>query len=123
MSKNSKTSVIESKLNQPATASKKALYSAIAASAILVVFAVSALLIVLHAEASKEIVELANLCVLSLGALATTLVTGQAAIDFKGMSVLQHLSEDEKIDSNAEAPDMVVNQRIQKSRWHDDGVL
>lgn len=117
------SSVIESKLSQKPLESKKAIYALLAGSCVLLVFAVSATLIVLHAEASKDIVELANLVVLFFGATATTLITGQAAMDWKAVSALQHLSEDEKIDSNAEAPDMVVNQRIQKSRWHDDGVL
>ena len=49
--------------------------------------------------------ELANLCVMAFAALATTLITGQAVVDFKGMSVLQHLDESQDIHSNQELPD------------------
>ena len=123
MLKNSKASIIESKLTQKPLESKKALYGLLASGCVLFVFGVSATLIILHAEAAKEVVELANLVVLFFGATATTLITGTACMDWKAMSVLQHTDIDEKVDSNAEAPEVQVNQRIQKSRWHDDGIL
>ena len=60
---------------------------------------------------------------MAFAALATTLITGQAVVDFKGMSVLQHLDEYQHIDSNAEAPDVEVNQRVFKPRYFDDHSL
>jgi len=117
------SSVIEKKLSQKPLESKKALYALLASSCVLAVFGISSLLILRHAEVAKDIVELASLVVMFFGATATTLITGTAVMDWKAVSALQHMSEDVKVDSNAEAPDMVVNQRIQKSRWHDDGIL
>jgi hypothetical protein len=117
------SNLIEKKLDQPASKSKKAMYAGMAGLGVVVVFLFASFLILKHAEVSKEIVELATTSIMAFMALAVTLITGQSAFDWKAVSALQHLSEDEKIDSNAEAPDMVVNQRIQKSRWHDDGVL
>jgi hypothetical protein len=99
--------------------SKKAIYGLFACVCVLFVFAISAFLILTHAEVAKDITELANLCVMAFAALATTLITGQAVVDFKGMSVLQHISDDQKIDSNAEAPDVEVNQRVVKPRYFD----
>jgi hypothetical protein len=117
-------SVIEKKLTQPASESKKALYAFVAAGAVLVVFSISAILILLHAEAAKEITELANLVVMFFAAIATTLITGQAVVDFKGMSVLQHIDEDQKIDSNEEAPAVEVkNFRLPRPRYYDDESL
>jgi membrane protein YdbS with pleckstrin-like domain len=118
---NTRASVIESKLTQKPLESKKAIYALIASLCVLIVFGVSALLIVIHAEAAKEITELANLVVLFFGALVTTLITGTAVMDWKAASVLQHIDEDEKIDSNAEAPDVEVkNIRLPKPRYYDD---
>ena len=118
---NTRASIVESKLTAKPLESKKAIYALIAASSVLVVFGVSAFLILSHSEQAKEIVELANLVVLFFGALVTTLITGQAAMDWKAMSALQHIDEDEKIDSNAEAPDVEVkNFRLPKPRYFDD---
>ena len=74
---------------------------------VLLVFGISAGLILFHAEQAKEITELANLVVMFFAAITTTILTGQAVVDFKGMSVLQHIDEDKqmKIDSNQELPD------------------
>jgi uncharacterized membrane protein len=119
----SKASIIEDKLTAKPLDSKKAIYALCGASCVLFVFIGSSLLILTHAEASKDIVELASLTIMFFGAIITTLITGTAVMDWKAVSALQHMSEDVKVDSNAEAPDMVVNQSIQKSRWHDDGVL
>jgi hypothetical protein len=44
-------------------------------------------------------------------------------MDWKAASVLQHLDVDEKINSNAEAPDVEVNQRVYKPRYFDDHSL
>ena len=84
----------------------------------LLVFIGSAVLILSHAEQAKEIVELANLVVLFFGAMATTLITGQAAMDWKAISALQHIDEDQKIDSNQELPEQV--ERVVKPRYFDD---
>jgi len=113
--------VIQNKLTQQPMESKKAIYGLFACVCVLFVFAISAFLILTHAEVAKDITELANLCVMAFAALATTLITGQAVVDFKGMSVLQHISDDQKIDSNAQAPEVEVNQRIVKPRYYDDG--
>ena len=118
-----KANLIEKKLSQRPFESKKALYALIAAGSVLVVFGVSAFLILSHSEQAKEIVELANLVVLFFGALVTTLITGQACMDWKAMSALQHIDEDQKIDSNADAPDVQVNQRFYKPRYFDDHSL
>ena len=116
-------SLVEKKLAQRPLDSKKAIYAFIAASSVLVVFGVSAFLILSHSEQAKEIVELANLVVLFFGALVTTLITGTAAMDWKAMSTLQHLDVDQKVDSNAEAPEVEVNQRVYKPRYFDDRSL
>jgi hypothetical protein len=118
---NTRASIVESKLTAKPLESKKAIYALIAAGSVLVVFGVSAFLILSHSEQAKEIVELANLVVLFFGALVTTLITGQAAMDWKAMSALQHIDEDEKIDSNAEAPEVEVkNIRLPRPRYYDD---
>lgn len=117
----SKESIIERKLTAKPLESKKAQYALLAASSVLVVFGVSSFLILSHSEQAKEIVELANLVVLFFGALVTTLITGQAAMDWKAMSALQHIDESQKIDSNAEAPDVEVkNIRLPRPRYYDD---
>jgi hypothetical protein len=112
--------LIEKKLDQRPIDSKKAIYAFIASVSVLIVFGISAFLILSHAEQAKEIVELANLVVLFFGALVTTLITGQAAMDWKAMSALQHIDADEKIDSNAEAPEVQVNQRCWKAKYFQD---
>lgn len=118
------SSIIERKLTQKPLESKKAVYALIAAGSVLLVFGISAFLILSHSEQAKEIVELANLVVLFFGALATTLITGQAAMDWKAASVLQHIDMDQKIDSNAEAPEVQINARSYKSKYYDhDGIL
>ena len=118
---NTRASVVEAKLTQRPLESKKAIYALLTGICVLLVFIGSAFLIILHAEAAKEIVELANLVVLFFGAIATTLITGQAAMDWKAISALQHIDEDEKVESNAEAPEVQVNQRVVKPRYFDDG--
>jgi len=107
MLKNSKQSIIEDKLKQRPLDSKKAIYAMAGALCVLLVFGISAGLILFHAEQAKEITELANLVVMFFAAITTTILTGQAVVDFKGMSVLQHIDEDKqmKIDSNQELPD------------------
>jgi hypothetical protein len=117
----SRASVIEAKLSQRPLESKKAIYALVGGFCVLLVFVGSATLILLHAEVAKDIVELANLVVLFFGATITTLITGQAAMDWKAVSALQHMDVDEKIDSNAEAPDVEINQRVVKPRYFDDG--
>lgn len=101
-----KTQLISEKLTQKPKDSKKALYAFVAAASVLLVFAVSAVLILFHSEVSKDIVELANLVVLFFGALATTLITGQSTLDWKAMSVLGHMdsSEDAHDDVNSNQP-------------------
>ena len=103
----SRTSVIKDKLDQKPLSSKKALYAIFASLAVLFVFIGSAFLILTHAEVAKDIVELANLVVLFFGATVTTLITGQAAMDWKAISALQHIDEDnsQKIESNQALPE------------------
>jgi uncharacterized protein YhhL (DUF1145 family) len=117
-------SVIENKLTQKPFESKKAIYALIAAISVLLVFGISAFLILSHSEQAKEIVELANLVVLFFGALVTTLITGQACIDWKAVSALQHIDVDQKVDSNAQAPEVQINSRSYKSKYYEnDGLL
>lgn len=117
-------SVIEDKLTQKPLESKKAIYALIAAGSVLLVFGISAFLILSHSEQAKEIVELANLVVLFFGALVTTLITGQACLDWKAVSALQHLDVDQKVDSNAQAPEIQVNSRSYKSKYYEnDSIL
>jgi len=111
--------VIENKLTQKPLESKKAIYALIASCSVLIVFGVSAFLILSHSEQAKEIVELANLVVLFFGALVTTLITGQAALDWKAVSALQHLDVDENRDQHIEsnqalAPEINVLRRDPK---------
>ena len=89
-------SVIEEKLTQKPLDSKKAIYALIASVSVLVVFGISAFLILSHSEQAKEIVELANLVVLFFGTLVTTLITGTAVMDWKAVSALQHMDVDSK---------------------------
>ena len=87
------------------------------------VFASTVYLIHDHSEASKEIVEVSNTAIMAFMALAMTLITGQACFDWKAVSALQNISEDESIDSNAEAP-MEVNYRVPRAKYFDhDGIL
>jgi len=60
---------------------------------------------------AKDIVELANLVVLFFGAITTTLITGQAAMDWKAISALQHMDQDsnERIESNQALPQYESN--------------
>ena len=117
---NSRSSVIKDKLKQRPLDSKKAIYAMAGALCVLLVFGISAGLILFHAEQAKEITELANLVVMFFAAITTTILTGQAVVDFKGMSVLQHIDEDQKIDSNEEAPEVEMNQRVFKAKYFDD---
>ena len=107
---NSRANAIEKKLTQRPLDSKKALYALLAGVCVLITFGASAFLILTHAEVAKEIVELANLVVLFFGATVTTLITGQACMDWKAMSALQHLSEDRteetRIESNQTLPEL-----------------
>jgi hypothetical protein len=120
----SRSSLIKDKLAQPASKSKKALYAGVAGLGVVLVFASTVFLIHDHSEASKEIVEVSNTAIMAFMALAMTLITGQACFDWKAVSALQNISEDESIDSNAEAPDVEVNQRVYKAKYFgDDRVL
>ena len=101
-----RASVIKDKLEQKPLGSKKALYAIFASVSVLIVFVGSAYLILTHAEVAKEIVELANLVVLFFGAITTTLITGQAAMDWKAISALQHIDKDEEINSNQALPEV-----------------
>ena len=112
--------IIQQKLTQRPMESKKCIYAIFGSLCVLIVFTGSAFLILTHAEAAKEIVELANLVVMFFGAVVTTLITGTAVMDWKAVSALQNISVDEKIDSNAEAPEVEVNQRVFKPRYFDD---
>ena len=121
---NSRSSVIKEKLEQRPLDSKKCLYAIFGSACVLIVFATSAFLILSHSEQAKEIVELANLVVMFFGVVVTTIITGTAAMDWKAMSVLQHTDDDQKIDSNEEAPEVEVNQRVFKAKYfYHDGVL
>jgi len=119
----SRSSLIKDKLAQPASKSKKALYAGVAAIGVVLVFASTVFLIHDHAEASKEIVEVSNTAIMAFMALAMTLITGQACFDWKAVSALQNISEDTHIDSNAEAPEVQVNQRNWKAKYFDDHSL
>jgi len=101
-----RASVIKDKLEQKPLGSKKALYAIFASVSVLIVFIGSAFLILTHAEVAKDIVELANLVVLFFGAITTTLITGQAAMDWKAISALQHIDKDEEINSNQALPEV-----------------
>jgi hypothetical protein len=114
-----KEQAILSKLNQRPLDSKKCVYAIYGSACVLLVFATSAFLILNHAEAAKDIVELANLVTMFFGAVVTTLITGTAVMDWKATSALQHIDEDRHIDSNEEAPEVEVNQRVVKPRYFD----
>jgi membrane protein YdbS with pleckstrin-like domain len=94
---------IQSKLKQKPLDSKKALYALVAGACVLMVFGISAILILAHAEQAKEITELANLVVMFFAAICTTLITGQAVTDFKCVSALQHIDEDTDSDEHIES--------------------
>ena len=102
--RSSSVDLIANKLAQPASTSKKALYAGLAGLGVIVVYVSTVFLIHDHAEASKEIVEVANTAVMAFMALAMTLITGQAAFDWKAVSALQHMDVDsdahESIQSN-----------------------
>lgn len=104
-----KEQIIASKLSQKPLDSKKCVYAIYGSACVLLVFATSAFLILNHAEAAKDIVELANLVTMFFGAVVTTLITGTAVMDWKATSALQHLDEDQRIDSNQELPDSVTH--------------
>lgn len=112
--------VISSKLSQKPLESKKCLYALFGSLCVLLVFIGSAFLILTHAEVAKDIVELANLVVMFFGAVVTTLITGTAVMDWKAVSALQHIDEDQKIESNQELPTTMVNERAYKPKYFDD---
>lgn len=120
-----KEQAILSKLNQKPLDSKKCVYAIYGSVCVLLVFSISAFLILNHAEASKEIVELANLVTMFFGAVVTTLITGTAVMDWKATSALQNIYEDQHIDSNAEAPEIQVNNtRLPRPKYFDhDGSI
>lgn len=112
-------SLIEKKLDQPASKSKKALYAGLAGLGVVVVFVLAAFLILKHAEVAKEIVELATTSIMAFMALAVTLITGQSAFDWKAVSALQHMDVDEDRDQHIEsnqplAPEVNVYRRDPK---------
>jgi protein-S-isoprenylcysteine O-methyltransferase Ste14 len=104
-----KEQVISSKLSQKPLESKKAIYAIFASVSVLLVFIGSAYLILTHAEVAKDIVELANLVVMFFGATAATLITGQAAMDWKAISALQHIDQSNEIQSNQALPQVECN--------------
>jgi len=112
--------IFEEKLNQKPLESKKALYALLAGLCVLTTFTISSFLILRHAEVAKEIVELANLVVLFFGATVTTLITGQAAMDWKAMSALQHLDEDQKQDTQL-ASNQPISAPIQEADVYISG--
>ena len=91
----SRPQILSKKLESKPLDSKKAIYALVGALCVLGVFAISAYLILKHAEASKDIVELANLVVIFFGTIITTLITGQAVMDWKCVSALQRLDVSE----------------------------
>ena len=105
------SSVIKQKLGQRPLDSKKCLYAIFGSLCVLLVFSGSAFLILTHAEAAKEIVELANLVVMFFGAVVTTLITGTAVMDWKAVTALQHIDESssQRIESNQSLPQFQVN--------------
>jgi len=120
----SRSDLIKNKLIQPASKSKKALYAGIAAIGVVFVFISTVFLIHKHADVSKEIVEVSNTAIMAFMALAMTLISGQACFDWKAVSALQNIEEDEHIDSNEEAPEEEVNNfRTPKARYYDDGSI
>jgi len=120
----SRSDLIKNKLIQPASKSKKALYAGVAALGVVLVFVSTVFLIHDHAEASKEIVEVSNTAIMAFMALAMTLISGQACFDWKAVSALQNIEEDDKINSNAEAPEIEVrNTRLPRPRYFDDGEI
>jgi apolipoprotein N-acyltransferase len=115
----SRSSLIESKLAQPASKSKKALYAGLAGLGVIVVFISSCALLFLHSEVAKEIVELASTSIMAFMALAVTLITGQSAFDWKAVSALQHIDEDSNEDQHIEsnqplAPEVNIYRRDPK---------
>lgn len=100
-----KEQAILSKLTQRPLDSKKCVYAIYGSVCVLLVFSISAFLILSHAEAAKEIVELANLVTMFFGAVVTTLITGTAVMDWKATSALQHIDEDQNIESNQALPE------------------
>ena len=120
----SRSDLIKNKLIQPASKSKKALYAGIAAIGVVFVFISTVFLIHKHADVSKEIVEVSNTAIMAFMALAMTLISGQACFDWKAVSALQNIEEDEHIDSNEEATEEEVNNfRTPKARYYDDGSI
>jgi len=86
---------VHSKLTEKPLDSKKAIYAFWGGACVMGVFGGAAYLILHHAEASHEIVELASLTIMFFGAMITTLLTGVAAMDWKCISALQHMDETE----------------------------
>jgi len=113
------SNLIEKKLDQPASKSKKALYAGVAGLGVVVVFLLAGVLILKHAEVAKEIVELATTSIMAFMALSVTLITGQSCFDWKAVSALQNISVDESRDQHIEsnqplAPEVNVLRRDPK---------
>jgi peptidoglycan/LPS O-acetylase OafA/YrhL len=101
--------IIAGQLTQKPLDSKKAIYALVASGCVLLIFAVSSFLISSKTEASHDIVQLASLAVMFFVAVTTTLITGQAAFDWKAMSTLGNLNvsetQDQHIESNQALPE------------------
>ena len=109
-----RTDAIHEKLSEKPLGSKKAIYALAGGLAVIVVFFGASNLILRHAEASHDIVELASLTIMFFGAVTTTLLTGVAAMDWKCISALQHIDETEEQHYQAQRSEMVdSNQPIE----------
>lgn len=115
-----KATVIKEKLEAKPLESKKAVYAFLAGGSVLLVFGIATALLAFHAEAAKEIVELANTGVMALMAITMTLITGQAAFDWKAMSTLQHVDEDSESHVHVESNQPVQELDISHGRSPKD---
>ena len=110
----SSQSLIAKKLTQGPAESKKAIYALVGGLTVLLILISSLTAIHLHPEIAKEIVELVNTAILFYAAVITMLITGQAAFDWKAVTALQHLDENQSVQSSRDnSLDVHSNQPIQ----------
>jgi hypothetical protein len=96
----SSVDLVKAKLSQPATASKKALYAASAATLIVVTVIAAFLLVLYRPETAHDAVTLATTAIMGFMALAVTLITGQSAFDWRAVSSLESMSSQETVQTS-----------------------
>ena len=100
------------KSNKPLFESKKVKVGASAVLVVLFIYASSLISICLaNTDKSSQIVSLANLAIVFIGSIASILITGQSAIDWKAVSAV------ESINSTEYKKEEYIKQEIERQEY------